>query len=331
MQRPKWLLLKNSFSIKNRGHVKRARPHFMKVNSLYIFIISFVIGVALASFFEIPIPFITFLGFLSVAFFFVYAARKEKLMLIVALMFCALALGMFRFNLEHLEQESHTLNYEVGTKVVLRGVVVEEIDERENNSRITIRVDNLFGEDVSGKIKVLAVVDRYPVFYYGDEVSLEGVLKEPENFENENGKIFNYVSYLAKDDIRYLSYYPEVTFISGGNGNFVKSNLFKVKQLFLEEIGTLIPDPHVSLLGGLVVGAEQSLGEELKDDFRKTGIIHIVVLSGYNVTIVAEAIMRLFSFLPYMFGISFGAITIVLFALLTGASATVLVPQKVLA
>lgn len=295
----------------------------MKVNSLYIFISSFVLGVAMASFFEIPILFIVFLSFLAVIFFALYAQRKEKLIFVIALILCALALGMFRFTLDRLEQESNILDYVPGEEVEISGVVVEEVDEREKNTRLTVRVDSLEGSEISGVIKILAVIDRYPEFGYGDEVILRGVLKKPENFENENGKIFDYISYLAKDDVRYLTYYPDVSLLSVGNGNIVKLSLFKVKKLFLNKIGELLPDPHVSLLGGLVVGAEQSLGEELKDDFRKTGIIHIVVLSGYNVTIVAEAIMRLFSFLPYMVGISFGVVTIVLFALLTGASATI--------
>ena len=72
-----------------------------------------------------------------------------------------------------------------------------------------------------------------------------------------------------------------------------------------------------------MVGAKQSLGDELQEDFRKTGIIHIVVLSGYNVTIVAEAIMRFFAFLPHMFSLSLGAISIIFFAILTGGSATI--------
>ena len=72
----------------------------------------------------------------------------------------------------------------------------------------------------------------------------------------------------------------------------------------------------------MTVGAQESLGEKLQDNFRKTGIAHIVVLSGYNVTIVSEAIMRVFSFLQNVFKFSFGGIAIIFFVLMTGASAT---------
>jgi len=99
--------------------------------------------------------------------------------------------------------------------------------------------------------------------------------------------------------------------------------LFAVKRAFLERVSRSIPEPHASLLGGLVVGAKRSLGSELLDDFRTTGIIHIVVLSGYNISIVADAIMRTFSFLPRIAGMWLGGLSIVLFAVMTGAGATI--------
>jgi competence protein ComEC len=99
--------------------------------------------------------------------------------------------------------------------------------------------------------------------------------------------------------------------------------LFDLKHAFTKSVGALIPEPHASLLGGLVVGAKQSLGKNLLDDFRRAGVIHIVVLSGYNITIVAEAVMNFFYFLPRYLGQTFGAIGIILFAIMTGGSATV--------
>ena len=91
----------------------------------------------------------------------------------------------------------------------------------------------------------------------------------------------------------------------------------------MEKISEVVPEPEASLLGGLLLGAKESLGKEILDDFRKVGLIHIVVLSGYNITIVAETIMRVFSFLPRTLPIIFGGGSIILFAIMTGGSATV--------
>jgi competence protein ComEC len=79
----------------------------------------------------------------------------------------------------------------------------------------------------------------------------------------------------------------------------------------------------VSLLGGLVVGAKEALGKDLLDTFRAAGVVHIVVLSGYNVSIIARYVVRALAPLPRSLGWGIGSLLIVLFAMLTGGSATI--------
>jgi competence protein ComEC len=110
--------------------------------------------------------------------------------------------------------------------------------------------------------------------------------------------------------------------VSSGGGNFLKRNLLALKHVFVEKIESVIAQPQSSLLGGLLLGSKRALGKDLQEEFRRAGVIHVVVLSGYNVTIVANAIMEFFSFLPRSFGIFSGIGSIILFALMTGASAT---------
>jgi len=172
---------------------------------------------------------------------------------------------------------------------------------------------------------VIITVNHYPQFSYGDEINITGILQKPKNFntDDDGGMEFDYVSYLAKDGIYYQMLNPTVTFISDGNGNFIKEKLFALKNSFIQQVRKLVPEPHSALLGGLVVGAKESLGKGLQEDFRKVGLIHIVVLSGYNLTIVADSIMKILVFLPSSFAMIFGALGIILFTLMTGASATI--------
>jgi len=235
---------------------------------------------------------------------------------IVSLFIFSAGVGVLRFDVADLNKGNAVLDEEVGQEIILDGVIVDEPDEREDNTRFVINIEEFDS-------KAIVITDIYPRFSYGDQIQLRGELRKPENFVDEDGDTFDYVSYLSKDEIFYQMFYPETEFISSGHGNIIKRGLFSFKRAFLEKVGRVIPDPQSSLLGGLVVGAKQSLGEELQEDFRKTGIIHIVVLSGYNVTIVAEAIMRFFAFLPHMFGLSVGALAIVFFAIMTGGSATI--------
>ncbi|MCH7597773.1 ComEC/Rec2 family competence protein [Patescibacteria group bacterium] len=300
----------------------------MRGSILYSFIISFVLGVALRSFFDFGLFFALFLIFLSLLLFVYYflictgKSRGEiSLFFLISLAVLAFGLGVLRFDLADLERGEALLERQIGEEIAVVGIVFDEPDERETTTRLVVKLDTFSGKAIS--TKALIVTERYPAFSYGDRIAITGILEKPKNFESGMGKEFDYVSYLGKDDIFYTIAFPTVEFVSAGEGNSVKSILFNIKREFLDTVSKLIPDPQASLLGGLVVGAKQSLGTVLQDKFRKTGIIHIVVLSGYNVTIVAEAIMRFFSFLPKAAGMSLGALSIVFFAVMTGASATI--------
>ena len=281
----------------------------MNLNYTYVFIGSFILGVA--SFSLYTESYILLLILLPMLL-----ARKYRFYAFVVII--AFALGGLRVHV--VEDSSEALNKYLG-EVSVVGVIVSEPGVRERTQQLVIHTKTINGDNVSQKL--ISNVEKFPTYKYGDEILFQGVLERPENFENETGRSFDYINYLAKDDIHYRLSFPEVEYISGGHGNFIKSGLFEVKQAWLFKIQELIPDPHAALLGGLVVGAKESLGKNLEEDFRKVGLIHIVVLSGYNVTIIAEAFMRLLSFLPRVFSLSLGALSIVFFAILTGGSATI--------
>ncbi|XKT75250.1 MAG: ComEC/Rec2 family competence protein [Patescibacteria group bacterium UBA2103] len=201
----------------------------------------------------------------------------------------------------------------LGTNISLEGKVISEIDERENSVKFV-----LLHEDT----KVLVSTEKYSDISFGDVILVEGVLKTPEKFETDTGRIFHYDTYLAKDDIFYTVSFANVTRVKDGSFSF-RGVLFSIKHFFLHNIQQSIPEPHAALGGGITVGAKQSLGDVLLHAFQVTGLIHIVVLSGYNVTIIAEAIMRFLGFLPKKISIGLGIVTISLFVILVGAGATI--------
>ena len=290
---------------------------------LYSFIGGFIFGAALFSAVD-PDPASLFLVcFAAVILLAAFCIRRSKAVFFLVLIVLGGALGAVRIAAEEFSFHDPLVPFS-DSFVQIEGVVVSEPDQRERSTKLTVRVDSVNGGMVSGRIKVLMTTDRFPEFLYGDKVRAEGKLERPENFENEDGREFNYIEYLKKDGIFYTMYFPDTTVLGTGGGNVVKRSLFSLKHIWLSSVERLLPDPHASLLGGLVVGAKQSLGSELEEDFRRAGVIHVVVLSGYNVTIVAEAIMRFFSFLRPLFAMSLGALSIVLFAVMTGGSATII-------
>lgn len=294
---------------------------------LFTVLLGFTSGIFFHSFFDFGYGW-SFFFLLVGGVIFLYErllAENNSPVFLAAIFLFAAGVGLLRYDISLNNNGDAFLEQLIGHRAVLRGMVSEEPDMREENVHLTIAVDAV--KENSGwravDTKALVISPFFPEFKYGDVIEISGVLKKPENFLNENGRTFDYVSYLAKDGIFYEMFFPRAALISSGNGNKIKETLFAIKQAFLDSLGRVIPEPESSLAGGLIVGAKRSLGDIILKQFRTAGVIHIVVLSGYNITIVAEAIMRSFSFLPRLFGISLGALSVAAFAVMTGASATV--------
>jgi len=211
------------------------------------------------------------------------------------------------------------------------GSIVVEPEHKEGGQILIIRAHTLGSASATSTESFLSCTENiliriktplYPRFVYGDEITFQGKLSQPFNFRSDEGREFDYKGYLAKDDIFYEIKSGRVEFIRSGRSN-ISSVLYSFKRKFVGHLEHSLGEPHAALASGLVVGEKSALGSELIDDFRTVGLIHIVVLSGYNITIVADVLRRILSFLPRVWGIVAGGVGIVVFGVLVGGGATV--------
>lgn len=298
----------------------------MRHKFIVIILFGFVSGIFISSFVNFGWALSIFFVFLGGIFGIIYFSNRSKVFGAVALIFITVGLGQLRYQQSDLIGRRSELQDKAGQRVLLTGVVSDEPEQKENYVRLVLETED--------KSKILIYVQSYPKLKYGDKLKITGLLKKPENFNNKmlpnssssinSVTFFNWPAHLAKDGIYYEMFYPQMEFISAENGFWLKEKLFALKEMFLLAIANVVPEPHSAFLGGITIGARESLPKDLEEKFRTTGVAHIVALSGYNITIVAETIMLFFSFLPQYLAISGGVVGVILFAIMTGASATVL-------
>lgn len=297
----------------------------MRDRVLGTLLLGFIIGVFIRSLIVVPQIFIYVLLAFGLLFFIwsLFSKKHFFLILLAGFFFVSFMLGLLRFQIADQNHGDVSFQQFIGKAVVVGGIITDEPDIREQSVKLTIAVSMLNGRNIKIPTSVLVTTSNLNEFSYGDAVTIMGTLKTPDNFLTNTGKEFDYISYLGKDNIYFTMGNARVFIVSHDNGSWVMRGLFMVKESFLRHIESVLPKPESSLLGGLLLGTKQSLGEELRQDFVTTGTIHIVALSGYNVTIVAVALMRFFRlFLSQTISIWFGIIGIILFCLLSGGSST---------
>lgn len=93
-----------------------------------------------------------------------------------------------------------------------------------------------------------------------------------------------------------------------------------VRDWFADEVRTAIPDPQASLGIGFLTGQKSALPEDLSNALKIAGLTHIVVASGYNLTILVRMARRLFVRVSkYLSALSSG-LMIAMFMAVTGLS-----------
>ena len=89
---------------------------------------------------------------------------------------------------------------------------------------------------------------------------------------------------------------------------------------FVSVINQYLPEPQASLLAGMLFGQKYShMPIQLYNDLVTTGTLHVVALSGTNVSILIRVVDKVFGSLGRKFGFISTMITISLFVLMVGA------------
>ncbi|MBW6431732.1 ComEC/Rec2 family competence protein, partial [Patescibacteria group bacterium] len=135
---------------------------------------------------------------------------------------------------------------------------------------------------------------QFPFYEFGDYISISGKIEGLEN----NSYAKDQRGYFLTNNIKATAYYPKIKKINYQPGELkgywldFRKKLITVRKSLENNIYRSLPEPQAGLLAGILLGTRAELSLETKDILTKVGLIHIIALSGYNVTIIAEA-MRL--------------------------------------
>jgi competence protein ComEC len=94
----------------------------------------------------------------------------------------------------------------------------------------------------------------------------------------------------------------------------------RVRDWFADTVRRAIPEPEASLGLGYLVGQRQALPQELDEALRVAGLTHVVVASGYNLTILVRLARRLFMRVSKFTAAAAAGSMVISFIAITGAS-----------
>jgi competence protein ComEC len=241
------------------------------------------------------------------------------------------AVGMLRAELVQEFPQHHISRFARGEWGSLQGTVDSLPEFKERGKRkiysFLLRTENLFYQkelfSLTGRVQVF-LFNPGEVPGYGSRVRLWGKLELPRSPRNPGE--FDYREYLAGQGIHAIfeGYGPRTLRRLEGGRNFwgwPLEGLQRLRQLSAERLDQIYPPPVNGLLKALLLGIRKGLPDELRDDFVKTGTIHLVAISGMNITLVAGGLffLALVAGLPQKGAAAAGLLSAVAYVFLSGA------------
>ncbi len=291
----------------------------MSPSRIFLFALAaFIAGVGIGSFGTVPYAVLAVAASGGATILALGALRKNTVAIAAGLAIVMCVGGVVRLDLGR--RVAPDLEPFFGASVTVRGTVAAEPERGEKSQRVRIGVYSIDGTALVRPVTTLITARRYPAYAIGDEIEVMGRLEAPENYGE-----FDYVSYLAKENIFSVMPFPEIRKIGERKGNRITLALADVKRSFEGSIERALPEPYAAFMQGLLLGERDALPPDLEEQFRRTGVTHIIALSGYNITLVGNFFIAFLLALTVPFRISFwiAVLGISLFVVMTGASPSV--------
>lgn len=251
----------------------------------------FVIGVCLALWVELS-PFIgAFLLLPLLGFLFV---RKVYILPVIA--FIAVILGTAYGSLHLLGREKYAIF--IGKEATIKGRIKEDVGHSSSGG-LSIQLDNVTINGLFLPGSILVTGRTVGDALRGDSIELIGKVKEGFG---------SFAAGVAMNKVVKVERQP-----FGDIGRVIR-------DWFADKVRKVIPEPQASLGIGFLTGQKSALPTDLSDALKVAGLTHIVVASGYNLTILVRLARKLLlKVSKYLSAVSSG-VMIIVFVAITGLS-----------
>lgn len=216
-------------------------------------------------------------------------AYRIAFLCLVALM---LAGARFQSNLPVIDPAYIAYYNDLEHRSEVTGVIIEDPVLHDENVELVIAAERIWipGLELAHPIegRLLLFCSRSQHWAYGDWVQVSGVIESPPS-----GRDFDYAAYLMRHGIS--SWIPEarVQFLAHDHGSPLMQAIYNLRSRLLQVILRIFPDPEAHLLSGILLGIERGISQDVRNAFNRTGTTHIIAISGFNLTLLAQGSIKL--------------------------------------
>ncbi len=286
---------------------------------------AFVLGVYLLGIFGITVT-LTLAFWLLLSLIFIAVRTKKSLNLVVyALSFAFLCLGIFAYgNADDLSQRP-LYPYQNKT-IFITGEAQEDAQKHEKHIRFEMKTETVDdGENVSAASEKVIVTcfkedKELPKISRGDVLTLKAYISIPDDAKNSGG--FDYAKYLKSEGIYFQATSNGEINITAKNKHLFSDAVYNLRRKCASFFDENIPETEAEILKAYVLGDKTGISEENTEIFSNSGLSHVLAVSGTHVLVFLTCLTYVLSLFTKskrkQLAISIVAVS--LYVIFTGAS-----------
>ena len=215
---------------------------------------------------------------------------------IIKIFFTRKALILFTFSflvanfyIRYLERDYDRI-YNSLQNVKCIGTVISQREEKDYNYLYKIKIEKINGKKVNNKVFYLSTKKNTEVnVKYAEKISFKGEYIKPEIQRNYKG--FDYSIYLKSQGIYgTIKVDSDIKVIKGNNLSFISLLSNKIKNRAIENTNRLFTEKTRGIFLGILIGYDELITEDIKDNFSKSSLSHLLAVSGTHVTYIVIGI-----------------------------------------
>jgi competence protein ComEC len=279
--------------------VRRAQqPWFVRCPPIYVVAIAVALGDAFGNL-GLEVPFRT-AACLSAAAFLLFLMRAPE----IAVAMAAAAIVVAMTEPAHLMMTPafdalSIRNFPEGSMLTIEGHLMREVEHFPDKMRLHVEVGRAAGEGAVARLAhgVIRVTLLHPgAFRLGDRVKFQGRIRFPRNF-GDPGE-FDYEGFMRREGIDATMLAAKGTGrteveVLAHQPRFPSSAIESIRIHVASFVDRNLDDPAASEMRALIIGDRGGIDEKMHETFGRTGLSHLLVISGLHLSMVGAAVFGL--------------------------------------
>ncbi len=219
--------------------------------------------------------------------------KKRKVFLFSFIGLSLFFFGILNINLYlHPKATEKNISQFIGTeKIAIEGVICKNPEVSPHKIDLIVATKRIINGDTyipTNENILLSVRLKNRTFKYGDYIRVKVRLRVPHSFNNPGG--FDYKMFLLFKGIRFrgsINNPAHIVVIRENTGNILKASFEEYRSKLRSIILENSPSPESRILQALILGEKREIPVEIRESFNRTGISHVLAISGLHIGIIA--------------------------------------------